>query len=245
MKTYKIKAVGDKAITVEFSNEISEAVNQKVTQLNQKILKGSLSGIEATIPTYRALLIQYEPLEIGYELLKNKLEVLLDEYVDIRSSKSKVYVIPVCYGGDYGPDIERVASTNGLSCDEVITMHSERDYRIYMLGFTPGFPYLGGMNPALETPRLTQPRIKIQAGSVGIAGKQTGIYPIDSPGGWQIIGRTPLKLFDSERKPSILLESGAYIRFKAIDASTYERIAVEVAAGVYRCIVEEKIQEAR
>ncbi len=235
---YKIKHVGDRAITVEFDNEISEKVNRQVDQLKKSVTENKLQGILALIPTYRALLIQYDPQVITFKSLNDRISALMDKINYTSVSSSKVYVIPVCYGDEFGPDIETVSKVNQLSQDEVIDIHSNADYRIYMLGFTPGFPYLGGMDKRIETPRLEKPRTKIYAGSVGIAGGQTGIYPIDSPGGWQIIGRTPLALFDKNKEQPFLLEAGAYIRFKPIDRGTYDAIEKKVASGNYTPVIE-------
>jgi KipI family sensor histidine kinase inhibitor len=142
-----------------------------------------------------------------------------------------VIEIPTLYGGDSGPDLDYVASHNGLTPEEVVQIHASGTYRIYMLGFTPGFPYLGGMDERIATPRLETPRTKISGGSVGIAGAQTGIYPIDSPGGWQIIGRTPLALYDPQREEPILLQAGESIRFVPIDQETYDRLWQETREG--------------
>ncbi|HHY76979.1 MAG TPA: 5-oxoprolinase subunit PxpB, partial [Clostridiales bacterium] len=153
---------------------------------------------------------------------------------DTDSEPAKVVEIPTIYGGEYGPDIEFVAQHNNLTVDEVIEIHSSRNYLIYMLGFTPGFPYLGGMSEKIETPRLKTPRTKIPAGSVGIAGKQTGIYPIDSPGGWQLIGRTPVKLYDPLADPPVLLNAGDYVRFVPIDEKEYKSILKQVEENKYK-----------
>ena len=138
--------------------------------------------------------------------------------------KKKVYEIPVCYGGEYGPDLENIAEHAGLSVEEVIKIHSSRDYLIYMLGFLPGFCYLGGLDERIHTPRLANPRIKISAGSVGIGGSQTGIYPLDSPGGWQLMGMTPVKTYDPEREVPILVEAGDYIRLYSSSSIGTKRI---------------------
>ncbi len=151
-----------------------------------------MESITECLPTYRSIMVHYNPLMISYKKVINVIEKCINDKEKQDLVGAKTYVIPVCYGHEYGPDLNTVVSLNDLSHDKVIDIHTGVDYRIYMLGFTPGFPYLGGMNDAIATPRLTEPRMKIQGGSVGIAGKQTGIYPIDSPGGWQIIGRTPL-----------------------------------------------------
>jgi KipI family sensor histidine kinase inhibitor len=161
--------------------------------------------------------------------------------VDVKAGtrKKKVYEIPVCYGGAYGPDIETIASHAGLSVEEVIRIHASRDYLIYMLGFLPGFCYLGGLDERIHTPRLSNPRIKISAGSVGIGGSQTGIYPLDSPGGWQLMGMTPVKTYDPSRDTPILVEAGDYIRFVPIDEAEFQRIKALVDRGEYQCTVYE------
>lgn len=237
-KSFIVKPAGDRAITVEFKNEISEEINNQVAILKSAIENSKTVGILQCIPTYRSILIHYNPLKINFDSLSNRINEFMDFAGSSDNGEAKVYIIPVYYGGEYGPDLENVATTKKLSIKEVIQVHTAVDYRIYMLGFTPGFPYLGGMDESIATPRLTKPRTKIHAGSVGIAGKQTGIYPIDSPGGWQIIGRTPLKLFDINRKEPILLEAGNYIRFEAVDLDTYKKIQKQVEKQTYVCKTE-------
>lgn len=236
---FNIKPAGDCAITAEFKNEISEDVNNHVAVLRNIIEKSQTVGILECIPTYRSLLINYNPMEISFDTLVVQVTELMKNAGTSGNSEARVYVIPVYYGDEYGPDLDNVASVNQLSKEEVVRIHTSVDYRIYMLGFTPGFPYLGGMNKAIATPRLEQPRTKIHAGSVGIAGEQTGIYPIDSPGGWQIIGRTPVRLFDIDRNDPFLLEAGNYIRFKPIDLETYQKIVKQVDSQTYVCETEQ------
>lgn len=235
---FVIKPAGDCAIAVEFKNEISEEVNNRVAILKASIENSGVVGMLECIPTYRSLTVRYNPCEISFEELGKRINEFMEKAGSSAEAVAKVYIVPVCYGGEFGPDLDNVGSINGMSEEEVINIHVSVDYRIYMLGFTPGFPYLGGMNESIATPRLKQPRTKIYAGSVGIAGKQTGIYPIDSPGGWQIIGRIPLKLFDIDRKDPILLEAGNYIRFKAIDYEEYQSILGAVEEGTYECETE-------
>ena len=171
---------------------------------------------------------------ISYKSLEGKLKKLLARLDSVEIPPSEVLEVPVLYGGEeMGPDLKFVAENAKMSEEEVIKLHSEPEYLIYMLGFTPGFTYLGGLNDAIETPRLKTPRVKIPAGSVGIAGKQTGVYPIDSPGGWQLIGRTPLKMYDADREKPILPEAGQYIKFVPIDRAEFDRIAAEVEKGTY------------
>ncbi|MCT4594351.1 MAG: 5-oxoprolinase subunit PxpB [Anaeromicrobium sp.] len=224
---------GDRALVMEFGDEISEEINRKVRAMTIGIGKGNIKGIGEIIPTYRSLMVNYNPLEIDYKNLLKELKILEDQLDSIHIPPPQVMEIPTLYGGQYGPDMDTVADHNGLTFDDVIRIHSSREYLIYMIGFTPGFPYLGGMDERIATPRLKKPRIKISGGTVGIAGDQTGIYPIDSPGGWQLIGKTPLKLYDVHRDTPILLEAGNYIKFVPIDEREYERIEKEVKNNSY------------
>ena len=218
----KILPAGDQALVVEFGQEISEELNRKVQILNQKITGRKIEGIVETVPTFRSLLVTYDPAVIGFQKLKQILEKIPAD-VDMSGDQGHhVVEIPVCYGGEFGEDLLDVAAHAGLSEEEVIRLHSEKEYNIYMLGFLPGFPYLGGLDPRLHTPRLANPRTKIPAGSVGIGGEQTGIYPLDSPGGWRLIGRTPLKLYDPDREEPFLYQAGDYIRFVPITREEYE-----------------------
>jgi len=225
---------GDKALVIEFGDSISPEVNKKVRNMFVTIEKSKLDEILEMVPTYRSLLVYYDPLKAKFYELCKKLREFEEKLSDVDLEPARVVEIPTIYGGEYGPDIEFVASYNNLSVDEIIEIHSSRNYLVYMLGFTPGFPYLGGMSEEIATPRLKNPRTKIPAGSVGIAGKQTGIYPIDSPGGWQLIGRTPVKLFDPFAEPPVLLNSGDYVRFVPVDEREYKSILNQVKENRYK-----------
>jgi KipI family sensor histidine kinase inhibitor len=225
---------GDSALNMEFGNEISEEINKKIRAVAALIEAEKISGINEVVPTYRSLMIHYNPLIIGYEELAGILKVMEENISSIEISSPEVIEIPVLYGGQYGPDIENVAVHNNLTVEEVIDIHTSAEYLIYMLGFTPGFPYLGGMDKRIAAPRLQSPRTKIPAGSVGIAGEQTGIYPVQSPGGWQLIGSTPIDIFNPERENPILLKSGNYIVFKGIDEEEYMKIKEEVKNNTYK-----------
>jgi KipI family sensor histidine kinase inhibitor len=194
-------------------------------------------GVTDIIPAFCSLLINYDPRVISYEKIKERLEGILKMDIKADARQKKVYEIPVCYGGEFGPDIQNIADHAGLSVEEVIQIHTSRDYLIYMLGFLPGFTYLGGLDERIHTPRLANPRIKIAAGSVGIGGSQTGIYPMDSPGGWQLMGMTPVKTYDPERETPILVEAGDYIRFVRVDEEEYNRIKELVEKNEYQCVV--------
>lgn len=176
---------------------------------------------------------------ISYEEIRDRMQTILKIDVKADAARKKIYEIPVCYGGEFGPDLDNIAQHAGLSPEEVIQIHSSRDYLIYMLGFLPGFCYLGGLDERIHTPRLANPRLKISAGSVGIGGSQTGIYPLDSPGGWQLMGMTPVKTYDPQREVPILVEAGNYIRFIPIDKDEFYRIKELVQSGQYQCTILE------
>ena len=235
----KILTAGDSSILVEFGKVISPEINRKITATVQLMKMQHIEGVVDIIPAFCSLLINYDPRVISYEEITERMQHLLKMDAKMDEGKKKIYEIPVCYGGEYGPDIANIAEYAGLTEEEVIKIHSSRDYLIYMLGFLPGFCYLGGLDERIHTPRLANPRIKISAGSVGIGGSQTGIYPLDSPGGWQLMGMTPVKTYDPDREVPILLEAGDYIRFIPINEEEYNRIKEQVERGEYQCVIHE------
>lgn len=235
MKNVRFLPAGDTAVAVEFGNEISKEVNARVHALNTALMDSGMKGIVEMVPTYRSLMVHYDPGVILYDELVEETKSLLGRLDHIQSSPSSVLEIPVLYGGETGPDLDFVATYSGKTPQEVVEIHSSTQYLIYMLGFTPGFAYLGGMSKDISAPRLEKPRVTIPAGSVGIAGTQTGIYPMDSPGGWRLIGRTPVRLYDPEREEPILLRAGEYIQFTPISCEEYDAIAAQVEAGTYMC----------
>ena len=225
MDKYKINLVdaGDSAVSIRFPQEISEKIHREVIYyldlIRSSALEGKIPGVLDIVPSYAAILLRFDPLITDGETIKNTLEEILISNPSSAAHKSqrRVIEIPVVYGGEYGPDLEAVAEHTGLSTEEVIRLHSEPEYPVYMIGFLAGFPYLGGLNPALATPRLASPRLSVPAGSVGIADKQTGIYPVESPGGWQIIGRTDAKLYDPYSDKPFLVSAGDVIKFVPVD----------------------------
>ena len=226
---------GEQGLVVEFGNEIDPVVNAKVHRL-AKILTFEMSRhILEVVPTYRSLMVYFDPLVITREALQEDIAKCLAELApDAETTDTtRIVTIPVSYGGWYGPDLEFVARHNAMTEDEVIAVHVSKPYLVYMIGFTPGFPYLGGMPERLATPRLDTPRVNIPAGSVGVAGKQTGIYPIESPGGWRLIGRTPLTLFNPLATSPFLFAAGDYLQFAAITLLEYRLIEEQVASGSY------------
>ena len=220
-----ISPVGDCAISIDFGQVIDPKINRHIRQTIERIQELRLDGITELVPTYCALLIQYDAMLYSYSDICNLMEPLLEpSATDDANERVTVIEIPTVYGGEFGPDLGFVASHNNLSEDEVVSIHSGTDYLVYMLGFIPGFTYLGGMDPRIATPRLSSPRTLIPAGSVGIAGEQTGTYPSDSPGGWQIIGRTPVTMYDMSKEQAALLSAGDYVRYVPIDEAEYNRI---------------------
>lgn len=236
MDTFKILLAGDSAISIEFGNIINEDISRKVISLNNILESQPINGILETIPSYRSLLLEYNPVIIDFHSLSNLLKPLISNLENQCNSLKEIIEIPVLYGDEFGQDIGTVAMTNNKTIDEVIKIHSSKLYLIYMLGFTPGFPYLGGVSDEIATPRLKTPRLSIPAGSVGIAGTQTGIYPIASPGGWQIIGQTPLKLYDESTESPILLKAGQYIKFVSITKEEFDDISEKVKTHTYEYI---------
>jgi len=231
----QIQITGDTSVAILFGDEISEEINTQIRAFDEALNDDQIDGIYETVPTYCSLTIHYAPEKIRYQELHDKLQAMLAVSHKAQKMNTIIMEIPVHYGGEYGPDLDYVAEYNHLTPEEVIRIHTSAEYLIYMLGFTPGFSYMGGMDDRIATPRLKTPRVLIPAGSVGIAGKQTGIYPIDSPGGWQLIGRTPVRLYDAERDTPILLDAGLHVKFVPVDEAEYQRISSRIEMGRYHC----------
>lgn len=220
----QIKPAGDRAVMMILGDAIDEGINRRVVALGRKVAGSGRLDILEVVPAFASLLVYYDPLLTGYNEIVRVLAAIASDLNVAAEGAARIVEIPVCYGGSYGEDLPFVAKHTGMSEQEVIELHCSRDYRIYMLGFLPGFPYLGGLDKRLATPRLDNPRIRIPAGSVGIGGNQTGIYPLESPGGWQLIGRTPLCLYRPERGGEIPYDVGDLIRFIPISIQTFEEI---------------------
>lgn len=223
MQQVELFPVGDCGLLAVCGQKIDEGVGDRVSALDAAVRKARLPGVIETVPAFASLLVRYDPLRTDYDTLAGEVTPLAARAGSGHHHGGRVVTIPVCYGGEFGPDLDFVARHAGLSPEEVIRRHTAPRYRIYMLGFLPGFPYLGGLDPALFTPRLDNPRTAIPAGSVGIGGQQTGIYPVASPGGWQLIGRTPLRLFDPDQPPRYA--AGDRIRFTAITPEQFAELA--------------------
>lgn len=225
---------GDSSLIIELGNEISPIINYNLKKITDYLDSLKHPAIKDLLPTYRSVIVYYDPLLITFEELKDIVEknCKIDD-TNVDSMKKFIVEIPVLYGGEYGPDIENIATHNNLSIEEVIKIHTSGEYLVYMLGFTPGFPYLGGMDKRIATPRLKTPRTKIPGGSVGIAGEQTGVYPIESPGGWQLLGRTPLNFFDPNNEKPFLINAGEYIKFVQSSEEEYHKIIEQLKNKTY------------
>jgi len=222
---------GDRGLLVEFGAAIDPEINRKVRQVFLALENSPIDGVVEVIPTYRSILISYDPMQTDPSTLKRALLVREKRLGELGIPPPETIEIPVSYGGDFGPDLEFVAQHNNLTPREVIEIHTAGTYLIYMIGFTPGFPFLGGLSERLFTPRRENPRQWVPAGSVGIANNQTGIYSIDSPGGWQLIGKTPIKIYNPKAEPPILLKAGNFLKFRGISRETFDEIAARNSAG--------------
>jgi len=211
----RLLASGDSAVLVVFGDEIDPALNRRVHALAAHLRAAALPGLGEAVPGYAALLVHYDPARLDEAQVQARLAQALDALAaePAGAAPERRFEIPVRYGGAAGPDLEFVARHAGLTPDEVVRLHAGRDYLVYMMGFTPGFAYLGEVDARIAVPRLETPRVRVPAGSVGLAGRQTGLYPSESPGGWRLIGRTDAALFDLGREPPSLLAPGDRVRF--------------------------------
>lgn len=223
----RIVPLGDRALLIHLGTTIDDATHQRVRAVCARLAARRVPGTIELVPAFASVAVHYEPTRVPhdgrgreqrspYERFADRVRVVLANVESESLPAPRMVEIPVRYGGEDGPDLEAVAAAHGLSAEDVVRLHSGATYRVYMLGFAPGFAYMGGLPDAIATPRRPEPRTTVPAGSVGIGGSQTGIYPIASPGGWQLIGRTTLRLFDAGRTPPALLAIGDVVRFRAL-----------------------------
>lgn len=236
MEAYRIYPLGDRALTVSFGTELTEESSRSVLALRRSLEGMPIYGMEELVPSYATLTVFYDPdlfKRLAPECPSHADTVSLQATRLIRErlrdlnplnedDRAEVVEVPVCYEEGFAPDLGYVAGHAGMSVEDVICLHLSMTYRVYMTGFVPGFPYMGEVDPRLQVPRKQEPRLRVAPGSVALAGRQTGIYPIETPGGWQVIGRTPLRLFDAGRDPCCLLEAGMRVRFRRIGKDDFE-----------------------
>lgn len=216
----RILPSGDSAITVEFGRNIDDAANARVLALDRALAREPVAGVSETVPTYRSLLVHYDPVQIGFDALSAKL-VALAQLPFSPVARTRRWRIPVVYGGEHGIDLEDVASALATTADDVVARHVAGDYRVAMIGFTPGWSYLSGLNPSLQMPRRQNPRLLTPAGTISIGGVQAGIQCLAGPSGWHLLGRTAVRTYQFHRDPIFLLEPGDAVTFSAIDAKTF------------------------
>ena len=232
---WTIRSAGDTAIIIEFGDSVDLAILNKVTKLDTAIQKAfadnQLDGLLETVPTFRSLAVILDPGITTPEKLVNKIAALSVDVDASKNQKTRHWKLPVCYGDEFGPDLPEVAEACEMSEETVIKTHLDQTYVVYMLGFQPGYAFMGDINHALRLPRRTEPRLRVPAGSVAIANQLTGIYPWESPGGWHVIGRCPTPLFSGHNQPPALLRSGDKVSFKAIDLKQYKHLMDTRAAG--------------
>jgi inhibitor of KinA len=226
----KIVPASDSSLLVEFGNVVSPQLHARVLALFHALLAERDPRIRNLHPGYASLLIDFDPRRLSHEQLIADVQKLIDAEPGIKTAASRTVEIPVCYDAGFGPDLQDVATDTNLSVEEVIRLHASAVYRVYFLGFSPGFAYMGGLPGKLRTPRLATPRTRVPAGSVGIAGEQTGVYPIDSPGGWRLIGRTPMRMFDATANPPTRMQPGDMVRFAPISRASFEQMLREQSA---------------
>jgi KipI family sensor histidine kinase inhibitor len=235
----RLLALGDSAWTLEFGSAIHPAVNARVMGLAERVIRAQeneplMASVTDVVPTFRSLTVHFDPLETDATALGERLRVLAQAgSLDMRPGR--LWHLPVCFDADFAPDLSRLAEAKGLSPDEVIQHLLAATFRVYMLGFQPGFPYMGGVPPELNMPRLPTPRQKVPAQSLAVAGEMCAVYPWDSPGGWNLLGRTPVRLFDLRYADQpALLAAGDDVRYFVVDRATHDRLAIDIEQGLPR-----------
>lgn len=225
-----ILQAGDQALVVEFGDAIDARLNRLVQALDRRIADAAIEGVIECVPTYRSLMIVYDPLRVGSAALRKRIKKLVPKSAEAETAARR-WTIPVAYGGAHGLDLEEVARSHGLTTDEVIALHSGAEYRVYMIGFSPGLAYLGGLPEQLHTPRRSSPRLRVPASSVSIGGIQAAVFSVEIPSGWHLLGRTPERMFDLRRAQPFLLGAGDRVRFRPISPDEYDRLAARAERG--------------
>ena len=227
------RRVGEETLLVEFENKIALDVSEQVQRLSGLLMDEQVAGIYECIPSFRSLAIDYNPLTVSHEHIETICRQLLQGDPSAHRQRSRHHaVVPVQYGGEWGPDLDEIAATLQLTPEELVKIHSSLVYTVYMVGFSNGFAYMGDTHELLDLPRRSAPRVVVPVGSIAVAKKQTGIYQLSSPGGWHLLGRTPIPMFDPARERPAFLEAGDRVTFKPINPEEYEEIEQKVQAGI-------------
>lgn len=234
--TPRFLALADRALVVELGNEISRSLLARVSALDAAIRgeaeRGGIEGVVETVPSYRSVAVLYDPLRTTHAALEQRIASLLEAPPEAGAAgTSRTWLLPVLYGGAAGPDLAEVAAARGLAAAEAAALHAQPTYDVYVLGFLPGFAYMGDVSPQLRLPRRTDPRTRVPAGSVAIAERQTAIYPCESPGGWHLVGRCPVPLFDPRRRRAALLAPSDRVRFESVSQERFREIEGALATG--------------
>jgi KipI family sensor histidine kinase inhibitor len=239
--TVRFLSSGDRALVVEFGDRVDRALSDNVLRLDASLRSSGLPGVVETVPTFRSLMVHYDPVATSRTALERSIKSLLDRQSGPRGAAT-LWRVPVCYECSFAPDLGEVAHRTGLAPSEVVALHNGTPYHVYMLGFLPGFPYMGDLPHELALPRRADPRLHVPAGSVSIAITLTAIYPYESPGGWHLVGTTPIRLFDPARPRPALLAPGDIVRFEPIDPVSFASIRKAVDTGNYQ-VANEPIAE--
>ncbi len=229
---------GDTALVIEFGDRIDREINARVIALADRIWLAEITGIVEMVPTFRSLMVHYDPIILGYGALCDRIRALLPDLSAI-AHQHRLWVLPTCFGGEHGPDLDDVARRTGLRSSEVIAELTAHSYHVYCLGFLPGWPYMGDLPDSLSLPRRENPRTKVPMGAVCIAQKMTGVYPLESPGGWHLLGRTPVRMFDMRRPQPVLLSPGDEVRYTPISAAAFADLEAKAEAGLLEIAPEE------
>lgn len=226
----RLMASGDTALVVEFGETIDREINARVLALTDRIAAARIPGVVEMVPTFRSLMVHYDPNMLLYGELAAEVERLMQD-LGTATYEARLWTIPTCYGGAHGPDLEDVARLTGLTTGEVVRLHAQETYHVYCIGFLPGWAYLGETVKELDLPRRQSPRVKVPMGTVCTAQRMTGVYPIECPGGWHLLGRTPVRMFDMRRESAVLLAAGDKVRFAPITPADYDRLDALATAG--------------
>jgi len=229
--TARFLASGDTALVIEFGDRIDRRVSEQVVGLAGRIRRAALAGVIELVPTFRSLMVHYDPMRSSAAELTSAIEALI--VGETPFLQARLWRVPVCYEGELAPDLRDVAARTGLTTEEVVALHSATRYYVYMVGFLPGYPYMGDLPAALALPRRADPRVRVPPGSVAIATTMTAIYPLESPGGWHLIGTTPIPIFDAHRQSPALFAPGDAVQFEPVHRQAFDDLQARIGRGAY------------